>query len=159
MRPTHPPPPSPPLPQVLPFASDETLAELEKNIGSLTSVTDMLHQGMGAREITARILGSLGCEEQNMTPMQPKYGPCEVEALKARMKRAVVSLGEAEVEDIVREHGAVKARDGRRGCGCRRTPSPPPALRRPPTRPLRACCPRRRACRHAGVVRLLQGER
>lgn len=100
----------PPPPQVLPFASDETLTELEKNIGSLPSITEMLQQGLDARGISARILGELGCEEINMTEVEPRYGPCEVEALKARMKRAVVSLGEAEVDDIVKEHGAVKAR-------------------------------------------------
>lgn len=96
------------LVQVLPFASEETLTELEKNIGGLSSVTDMLHQGMTAKSITERILGSLGAEEINMTTAVPRYGPCEVEALKFRMRRAVVSLGPEEVEDIVREYGSVK---------------------------------------------------
>lgn len=36
------------------------------------------------------------------------YGPCEAEALKDRMLRAVASLGAAEVRSIVEEQGHVE---------------------------------------------------
>ena len=33
----------------------------------------------------------------------PQYGPCEQEALKTRMRRAVASLGRQEIEEIIEE--------------------------------------------------------
>ena len=56
--------------QVLPFASEATLAQLEANIASCPSVTDMLHEGDDARAITARILAGLGVMDQgfSLTP-------------------------------------------------------------------------------------------
>jgi hypothetical protein len=40
-----------------------------------------------------------------------RYGPCEAEALKGRMLRAVASLGAAEVKSILEEQGQVEVRD------------------------------------------------
>ena len=59
----------PPL-QVLPFASEATLAQLEANIAGCPSVTDMLHEGDDARGITGRILAGLGVMDQgfSLTP-------------------------------------------------------------------------------------------
>lgn len=39
-----------------------------------------------------------------------RYGPCEAEALKGRMLRAVASLGAAEVKSILEEQGQVEVR-------------------------------------------------
>lgn len=38
--------------QVLPFCSEETLEILEKNLGSLPSITNMLNDGLSAQDIT-----------------------------------------------------------------------------------------------------------
>lgn len=45
--------------QVLPFASDETLKILEENLGSLPAITDLLHMGFSAGQLTNAILGTL----------------------------------------------------------------------------------------------------
>lgn len=37
-----------------------------------------------------------------------RYGPCEPDALRDRMLRAVASLGEAEVRSIIEEQGKVE---------------------------------------------------
>lgn len=37
-----------------------------------------------------------------------RYGPCEAESLKERMKRAVALLGEKEVESIMRQEGKIE---------------------------------------------------
>lgn len=44
--------------QVLPFASDETLKVLEENLGSLPAITDLLHMGFSAAQLTNAILGA-----------------------------------------------------------------------------------------------------
>lgn len=38
-----------------------------------------------------------------------RYGPCEPDALKMRMMRAVAALGRGEIEDIMRQEGKVRA--------------------------------------------------
>mmetsp|Transcript_14448 Transcript_14448/g.31295 ORF Transcript_14448/g.31295 Transcript_14448/m.31295 type:complete len:333 (+) Transcript_14448:52-1050(+) len=95
------------LVQVLPFCSEETLVTLEKNLSGLPSVTQMLNSGMTPLDITNRILDGLGSSPHSQT-MVPRYGPCEPEALKKRMMRAVASLGEAEVRDIMRTEGKIE---------------------------------------------------
>ena len=42
-----------------------------------------------------------------------RYGPCEQQSLKERMKRAVALLGEQEVHSIMRQEGKIEVR---RGC-------------------------------------------
>ena len=78
LPPSLPPPPNRPDPlparparaQVLPFCSDETLEQLEKNLGALPSVTKMLQGGMTPRDITDRILEGIGSagEPLSVTP-------------------------------------------------------------------------------------------
>ncbi len=46
--------------QVLPFAEDETIEALERNISAAGSVTDMLARGMGAADISEQLLKGLG---------------------------------------------------------------------------------------------------
>ena len=57
--------------QVLPFASEETLSQLEQNISAAGSVTDMLHGGATARDITARLLEGLGVSNASFS-LQPR---------------------------------------------------------------------------------------
>ncbi len=56
--------------QVLPFASEETLQQLEVNITSVPSVTEMLHQGLTAKEIAHKLLHNMQPNEQgfSLTP-------------------------------------------------------------------------------------------
>ena len=95
------------LMQILPFASEETLTTLEKNIANSPSMTDLLHQGLSARDITERLLHGLGLSEAAFT-MQPNYGPCEASALQQRMKRAVALLGANEIEKLLEEEGKIE---------------------------------------------------
>ena len=93
--------------QVLPFAEEETLAVLEKNITSAGSVTSMLKKGMSARDITQRLLEGIGSSDPGFE-LTPKYGPCDAEALRGRMASAVATLGEEEVKSILEEQGKIE---------------------------------------------------
>lgn len=60
--------------QVLPFASEATLAQLEANIAGSPSVTDMLHEGASAADITGRILAGLGAPDSGFS-LVPRHAP------------------------------------------------------------------------------------
>ena len=60
------------LPQVLPFASEETLTQLEQNIQRCGAMTDMLHEGCSPREITERLLQGLGVSDGGFS-LRPRY--------------------------------------------------------------------------------------
>jgi molecular chaperone Hsp33 len=92
---------------VLPFCSEETLEQLEKNLAGLPSVTKMLQSGMGPQAITDAILEGIGAAGAPLE-VTPRFGPCEADALKERMKRAVASLGPAEVKAIMEEQGKIE---------------------------------------------------
>ncbi|KAI3439064.1 hypothetical protein D9Q98_001474 [Chlorella vulgaris] len=93
--------------QVLPFAEEDTLAQLEKNIVAAGSVTGMLNEGLGVAGITERLLDGLGGNDTGFQ-LQPRYGPCEPSDLQDRMRSAVALLGEKEVRDIVAEQGKIE---------------------------------------------------
>ncbi|KAI8470549.1 MAG: heat shock protein Hsp33 [Monoraphidium minutum] len=95
------------LVQVLPFCSEETLEQLEKNLTGLPSITKLLQSGATPQSITDLILEGIGCAGDPLT-VAPKYGPCEADVLKVRMKRAVASLGPAEVKSIIEEQGKIE---------------------------------------------------
>ena len=94
---------------MLPFASEETVAALEKNITSLPSVTDLMHEGLSPRAITERLFAGIGVADSAFS-MEPRYGPCEATALKDRMKQAVALLGEKDVEKLLEEQGKIEVR-------------------------------------------------
>ena len=93
--------------QVLPFAEDETIAQLEKNIVEAGSISRMLREGMNARDITERLLHGLGVSDPGFS-MTPEYGPCEASELRDRMASAVATLGEEEVRSILEEQGKIE---------------------------------------------------
>ncbi|KAI7839699.1 hypothetical protein COHA_006506 [Chlorella ohadii] len=93
--------------QVLPFAEDETIEALERNISAAGSVTDMLARGMGAADISKQLLKGLGGSDTGFQ-LTPRYGPCEPADLQDRMKQAVALLGADEVRSIMQEQGKIE---------------------------------------------------
>lgn len=94
--------------QVLPFAGEDTLRQLEINLANVPSVTELLHQGLGAKDITSRLLEGIGLSDVPSSSLLPRYGPCDVADLQERMKRAVALLGPEEVKNIMREEGKIE---------------------------------------------------
>lgn len=97
------------LVQVLPFASESVLQQLESTLSTLPSVTEMLHQGMSTEDITRQLLKGLGVADGGFK-LEPKFGPCDPEDLKQRMKRAVALLGAEEVKDIMEKEGKIEVK-------------------------------------------------
>ena len=94
--------------QVLPFASDETIEKLERSITSLKSTTDMIADGLSAKEMAEKVLGELGSLPEVATESVPSYGPCCRDDLRGRMMRALASMGKKEVDSIIEEQGQVE---------------------------------------------------
>lgn len=83
--------------QLMPGATDELIDELEKKLSGISSVTQMLSKGMTPEMILEELLGSFGLEVNDRMPIQ-FYCNCN----KERVEKALVSVGKAEIEDMIR---------------------------------------------------------
>lgn len=92
--------------QVLPFASEETISALERNIAQIPSPNELHADGKTEAEITELLLEGIGVSPGAFN-LSPKYGPCEIESLKVRMKRAVALLGKEDVQNLIQEQDGV----------------------------------------------------
>lgn len=84
--------------QLLPGAPDEVIDKLEAGIQRAGAVTAMLENGMTPEDILGQVMGDLGVVFLETTPVSYKCY-CSVE----RVSRALISLGKAELEDILAE--------------------------------------------------------
>lgn len=84
--------------QLLPFAPDEAIDVIEKNINSMQSVTKLLSSGMTAEEISMKALE--GLEPNVLDDFEVNY---KCNCSRERVKRALVSLGKEQLEDIAKD--------------------------------------------------------
>lgn len=82
--------------QLMPDATEETIEKLEKRIGEIKSVTDMLENGMAPEDILGVILGDMGLEILGSTDTQ-FYCNCS----KDRVSKAVMSIGADEIQNMI----------------------------------------------------------
>lgn len=86
--------------QVMPECDDKSLTMLENSISGLTSVTDMLLQGMNGEDIIKYVM--LGFDTDILGSSEVGY-VCDCS--RERMERAIISLGKTEIDAIIREQG------------------------------------------------------
>ena len=84
--------------QMMPFAKEETISQIEENLKNITSVTDHLKKGETPEQILEILLGNLGLEITDTMPTR-FYCNCS----KERVSRAVVSVGKKELTDMIEE--------------------------------------------------------
>ena len=84
--------------QLMPFAAEETIAALEKNLRGIDSVTAMLSAGDTPEQMLEKVLKGLDLVVTEKTPVR-FYCNCG----KERYERALVLLGRDEVQKIVDE--------------------------------------------------------
>ncbi|MBQ4516930.1 MAG: Hsp33 family molecular chaperone HslO [Clostridia bacterium] len=86
--------------QLMPAAMEEDIARVEENISKITSVTQMMEDGMTAEDIIAKLLD--GFEFQFLDSAEYEYRcDCSMD----KIKRALISLGKIELEDIINTDG------------------------------------------------------
>ena len=85
--------------QLMPGYGDELAAKLEDNLKGITSVTDMLEEGLSPNDMLLRVLDGLDYQELEAVPAEFRCGCNE-----GRAKRVVLALGRAELEDMIQKH-------------------------------------------------------
>ncbi|WP_312425630.1 Hsp33 family molecular chaperone HslO [Lacrimispora sp.] len=89
--------------QLLPGASEEIIGGLEKKLGEITSITDLLDQGKTPEMILEHILGEFGLELMEQVPTR-FYCNCD----KARVEKALISIGRKELQEMIDEGKSIE---------------------------------------------------
>ncbi|MGN0324256.1 MAG: Hsp33 family molecular chaperone HslO [Oliverpabstia sp.] len=84
--------------QLMPFAEEKVIAQLEKNLAEVNSVTELLNQGMTPEMILEKLLGNLGLEINEKTETR-FYCNCD----KVRVGKVLISIGEKELQEMIDE--------------------------------------------------------
>lgn len=84
--------------QMMPFAEEKTIAQIEENLKNVTSVTSMLDKGMTPEELLEELLGNVGLEITDTIPTQ-FYCNCS----KERVEQAVVSIGKKDIQEMIED--------------------------------------------------------
>lgn len=91
--------------QLLPFTDEKIIDALEKKIGEISSVTDLLEQGHTPESLLEYILGDFGVE---ITEKIPASFSCNCS--HERVEKAIVSLGKKELKEMVAEGKPVEVK-------------------------------------------------
>ena len=82
--------------QLMPFAEEKTIAQIEENLKNVTSVAAMLDKGYTPEQILEELLGNLGVEITDTIPTQ-FYCNCS----KERVEHAVASIGRKDIQEMI----------------------------------------------------------
>lgn len=86
------------LVQLLPFADEKTISQIEKNVGKINSVTELFRSGKTAEEISLMLLD--GLEPNILDEYQPVY---KCDCSRERTIRVLSGLSREELEKIAEE--------------------------------------------------------
>ncbi len=89
--------------QVMPDADEEVIDRLEESINNIKSVTELLENGMGPEDILRYIIKKDSVEILGKIPVK-YYCNCS----KDRFYRAIASLGQSDLQEIVKEGSPVE---------------------------------------------------
>lgn len=84
--------------QLMPFAEEESIRRLEENMKGITSVTELLEEGLTPEDILTRLLGNMGVEFNDTLPVE---FCCNCD--KDRVEKALISIGRDEIKDMIKE--------------------------------------------------------
>ena len=87
------------LVQLLPFASDAVIDQIEKNVNSLKSMTQMMTDGITMEELVLKLLDGL---EPNLLDEANVEYRCDCST--DRVSRALISLGKEELDSMIAEN-------------------------------------------------------
>lgn len=90
--------------QMLPGATEDTIAQIEERLRTIIPVSKMIEQGLTPEEILEQILGK---ESLQVLEKMPVRFQCRCS--KERLFGALVSLGKDEIEDIIETDGQAEA--------------------------------------------------
>lgn len=82
--------------QLMPFASEETVLRLERNLRGISSVTSLLDQGKTPEQMLEALLEGLEPEINDRVPAAFFCGCC-----RERIEKVLISLGEKEIGEMI----------------------------------------------------------
>lgn len=89
--------------QLMPFAEESVIARLEENLKEITSVTDLLEQGLTPKQLLERVLQ--GMEVEMLDTVTPQfYCNCS----KQRVAKALISIGKKDLQEMIDDGEAVE---------------------------------------------------
>ncbi|MGL5259457.1 MAG: Hsp33 family molecular chaperone HslO [Lachnospiraceae bacterium] len=84
--------------QLMPFASDEVIDQLEKNLSKVDSVTNILEAGNTPEQLLEIILAGFDLEINEKTEVE-----FSCNCSKERVSKALISIGKKELEEIIND--------------------------------------------------------
>lgn len=82
--------------QLMPYTDEKVISALEKKIAEVTSVTDLLKQGITPETMLEQMLGEFGVEVSERVPVQYSCN-CS----KERVTRAIASIGKKDIQEMI----------------------------------------------------------
>ncbi|MBQ8591148.1 MAG: Hsp33 family molecular chaperone HslO [Lachnospiraceae bacterium] len=89
--------------QLMPFADEEVIAQLEENLSKVNSVTALLDAGNTPEQILDILLGNLGVEIVDTISTQ-FYCNCT----KERVTKAIVSIGKKDIQEMIQDNKPIE---------------------------------------------------
>lgn len=89
--------------QLMPDATEELIDKLEKRIQEITSVTELLEEGMTPQQILSHILGDMNLEILDTIPTE-FYCNCS----KDRVSKAVMSIGKKDLQEMIEDNKPIE---------------------------------------------------
>ena len=89
--------------QLMPFAGEEVIGALEKNLAAFSTVTTVLDEGKTPEEMLQQLLAGLD-------PVITEKVPCRYECScsRERMERAIISIGKKDIEEMINDGEAIE---------------------------------------------------
>jgi molecular chaperone Hsp33 len=87
----------------MPFATDEVIEALEKNLGSIKSVTSMFEEGLTVEEIVAKIFADM--EYEILDKMDIGY---QCNCSKEKVTKAIISIGKKEIQEMIDDNKPIE---------------------------------------------------
>lgn len=91
--------------QLMPFTSEEVIEKLEKRIGEIDTVTNMLERGLSPEGILEEILGDFGLEITDTVETQ-FYCDCS----KEKVARALSAISKKDLDDIINDGESIEVK-------------------------------------------------
>lgn len=91
--------------QLMPFAEEHVIAQLEKNLLDIPSVTTMLDEGYTPEDMIARVLQGL---EYEVLDTMPTAFKCDCS--REKIERALISIGKQELKEMINEGKSVEVK-------------------------------------------------
>ena len=82
--------------QLMPFTDEKVIERLEEKLAQVTSVTDLMEQGLTPEMILEKLLGEFGVEITERIPAR-FYCNCS----KERVTKAIVSIGKKDIQEMI----------------------------------------------------------